>query len=404
MISHRVLSLLLVTIAAIVGGCGLFPERSTFTASGIDPDAYKGSDVVVLPVAVNPQIHREGVPVEAIQRAVASAIGDKFSHAPRILSETAAGRPERWFPFTPSRVAQAGKGMQADGFVGVSVSAWDAASEASVNDDGYARVDLLVSFVDAKDPSLYWTMSGVYSAPSNNRLAEVIKDGLTPTLHDMYLALGPVSFKPWFSRQIFDEPLLTFFGPTTLHTRGTNSYNAKAIDLQVTAIDNSGITALVVANEAFGYVRDIPVFSSEAGERPIFLSAKVRVPLAAGNNRIVMKARSVGTAASSSESTAAVGPERVAVREVQVTSSAVHANQVIAVASAQSTLASDFATLAANRVIQAVAKNGKAVIAGIAGTGVGTVHKGVLAGSLLHCLQVRLRLALDPRESDACFA
>ena len=37
-------------------------------------------------------------------------------------------------------------------------------------------------------------------------------------------------------------------------------------------------------------------------------------------------------------------------------------------------------------------------------TGVGMVRKVVLAGSLLHCLQVRLHLALDPHESDTSFA
>jgi len=276
-------------------------------------------------VSINPRYRRQKIPVDAIQAAVAKALTDEFIHPLQPLVDPSAGSPYDAFPYTPARLADASRRLGVEGVVGISVSGWIPPPASG----GEGRVDLLVSFADSKTPSGHWIFSGAWSASSTVQLERRIGQTLPLLLSDMHAALAPHPLRSLFSRRMSETPLLTFIGPKTLYSEG-NSIDTKAIDLSITAIDDEGIETMSIENEAMGFARRISAQTNASGDHPIFLSAKVHVPLAHGANAIVMKARSATPSASGAAPAAAV---LESARSFKIHSTAMHEPFLLAIGS-----------------------------------------------------------------------
>ncbi len=274
---------------AASAGC-VVAERGEFAGTRFDAQQYEGARIGVLPVAMNPDFPTRGFPAAPLQAAVASAVAGSLKLASQPATDDAAANANP-FPYTTTRLAESARRLHYDGLIGISVSSWDAGSRPPTTGDGRARVDLLVAFSDAKDPAAHWTVTGAWAPSSIGELGANVGATLPFILRDLRMALAPHPLSAWFSRPQPPGPILTFTGPTTLMTEG-NQTSDKFVDLLVTSIDEAGIASLTVEAGESGYAWKLDGQENGNHERPIFLSARLRVPLAYGKNHVVMTTHS----------------------------------------------------------------------------------------------------------------
>jgi hypothetical protein len=270
-------------------GC-VVAERGEFAGTRFDARQYEDARIGILPVAMNPDFPTRDFPAARLQAAVASAVAGSLGlHSrPAIDDDAARANP---FPYTPGRLAESARRLQYDGLLGVSVSSWDAGRRPPPSGDGRVRVDLLVAFSDARDPASHWTVTGAWAPSTLDDIGDNVDATLPFILRDLRRALAPHPLTSWFSRPQPPGPILTFTGPKTLMTEG-NMTDAKFVDLLVTSIDEAGIASLAVEAGESGYAWKLEGQENGNHEKPVFLSGKLRVPLAHGENHVTMKAQS----------------------------------------------------------------------------------------------------------------
>ena len=282
-----------------LGGCA---TQLGVATTSFDVNYYKHSKIGLMPLVVNPSYSSVGLPTDAIANTVSkvfSSFGVRMGARPLIVAGAKAENPSYGsnFPYTPKRLADLGAALGFDAALGISVLAWN---DADPHTKRRASIQLLFTFVDSHSPDLRrWVLVGEWSADSAEDLPDKIYESLGFDLIKVKW-LARAGLIPGGDTEVFriDQPLIALSG-SAMTLRSGMIVTEKSLELTVTALNESGLHSLMIANEKGKFSGSI--FAEVVGsDKPLpnFLSAPVTIPLANGKNNVV----AVATGAGGSES------------------------------------------------------------------------------------------------------
>ncbi|HEY4214104.1 MAG TPA: hypothetical protein VGM84_21695 [Steroidobacteraceae bacterium] len=275
-------------------------ERVSFATTRFDPNDVNNMTVAVLPVVKSTRVADLKLPEDKILETVVKEsrfVGIKAKKVGYITAEMLRQADLTLdFPLTPERLAFAARKLKFGAALGVSVAT---AVESKPQLKQKAEVELFISFADAREssdtrPPARWTLSGSWYGRDLAGIAESFQ-GLGFHLIDLEF-WAKDAFKTVMSAgaQIYatDQPLLTIANPTVaLGSKTPPRIADKSIALTLTAVYDSGIESVTVANEAAGFSRTLYSRTNDsAAGKAIYVTVPIIVPLVHGQNDIKMTA------------------------------------------------------------------------------------------------------------------
>jgi hypothetical protein len=285
-------------VCLVLASSGCATQRGMMAGTRMNLAKYEHSKVGILPISINPNYDSQGLPLEEIRTAVKAELEDNTELHPRLMTSAELPGGTADFPLTPSRlrvaVGSASAGdlapseakpvVDLDAVIGISIAAWGPPTPGH-----RARINLVIAFVDLKDPTRKWVMTSVFKAHSLEEIPRVLHQDLGLQLVDLryWLKSGLV---PWTSEHGSPEdPILTFYSPTLPTPKSDVPVSSKTLDLVITGIDDAGLTEVEVSNPA-AHFEWHPRWTGTASG-PIYVSTPLTIPLAFGSNRITIAAQ-----------------------------------------------------------------------------------------------------------------
>lgn len=282
---------MLCVLVTLLGACAL-PQRGEYHGTRISISSYSKARIGLLPLALNPRTDDRDLPRAKVEETVTRALQDALSidAIPVPADQIPKGRGE--FPLTAVRLAALSRELGYDGLVGISVSSWWVNTEVCQGCPAEGHLDLMLSFADGNDPRGEWTLTSNWRGPLGDRSVGDMHSRLSLLLMDLRLALGRHPIAAFLSeRHQENQPQLTYVSPEAERSRPRGGVtDRKFVDLQVTGIDDAGLSSMSIVNEHAKFKWELPGIENDVGERPIYLASKVRVPLLKGRNLIELQA------------------------------------------------------------------------------------------------------------------